>query len=253
VATGVDVDQVVLRSGEVAAAPPPPKVTVSRTRTTRTAIVAPCPSGCWLILGEGYNNGWDATGGGVALGAPRQISGGFNGWWLPASTTPTTVTMSWTPQRTMWIGMAVAALAVLGCLILIRRDREVAELPSLPVPVAAWPPVPTSRGGAVAVAAALVALSVLCIAPQYGVYAAAVGVLVVLLKRPLVAGVAAVVVSAAIGALIVRRQVLYRYFANPDWPGQFADLHQLGLFVVILLLAGGLVDDCRIDEPQQLA
>ncbi len=43
------------------------------------------------------------------LGAPRQISGGFNGWRLPASTSPVTVTMTWTPQRTMWIGM------VAGC------------------------------------------------------------------------------------------------------------------------------------------
>jgi arabinofuranan 3-O-arabinosyltransferase len=251
--TGLDVDQVVLRSGDVTESPPPPQVSVARTRTARTATVAPCPSGCWLMLGEGYNPGWAATRDGVDLGAPRQISGGFNGWWLPASTVATTVTMTWTPQRTMWIGMALAALAVLGCLVLIRRDRELDELPLLSVPCVAWPPVPSSRRASAAVAAALVALSALCIAPQYGVYAAAVGVLVVLLKRPLVAGVAAVVLVAAVGALILRREVLYRYFANPDWPGQFADLHRFGLFVVVLLLAGALVDDCRIDEPQQLA
>jgi hypothetical protein len=137
--------------------------------------------------------------------------------------------------------------------VLIRRDRGIGDLPSQSVPAVAWPSAPSSRRASAAVAAVLVALSVLCIAPQYGVYAAAAGVLVVLLRRPLVAGVGAVAVVAAIGALTVRREVLYRYPANPDWPGQFADLHRLGLFVVVLLLAGAIVDDCRIGEAQQLA
>jgi hypothetical protein len=153
----------------------------------------------------------------------------------------------------MWIGMVLAALAILGCLILIRRDRTFGELPALSAPSVAWPPAPSSRSAAAMVAVALVALSVLCIAPPYGIYAAMIGTMVVLLKRPVAAGVGAVVIIAAIGALTARREVLYRYPANPEWPGQFADLHQLGLFVVVLLLAGAMVDDCRIGEPQQLA
>ena len=108
--TGLDVDQIVLRSGQPDPGQAAPTVTVERSRTTRKATVAGCPAGCWLILGEGYNDGWRATLHGSELGAPRQISGGFNGWRLPGSVSPVTVTMTWEPQRTMWAGMAVAAL-----------------------------------------------------------------------------------------------------------------------------------------------
>ena len=115
--TGLDVDRVVLdQRGTVDTSAAPvqaaPTVVVHRTRTTRTATVSNCPAGCWLILGEGFNTGWEAHAGSTNLGAPRQISGGFNGWLLPPSASPVTVTMKWAPQRTMWIGMALAALAV---------------------------------------------------------------------------------------------------------------------------------------------
>ena len=98
--TGLDVDRVVLRSPQQpdGLAQVQPTVTVRRSRTSRTATVTDCPTGCWLILGEGYNDGWQATMGGTDLGAPRQISGGSNGWWLPGSSSPVTVTMTWTPS-----------------------------------------------------------------------------------------------------------------------------------------------------------
>ncbi len=131
--TGIDVDRIVLSDTNPAATTATattatgPMVSVDRTRTTRTATVTQCPTGCWLILGEGYNDGWKATAAGLDLGAPRQISGGFNGWRLPASDDPVTVTMSWTPQRTMWIGMALAVLAVVACGVLIWRDKAKAD------------------------------------------------------------------------------------------------------------------------------
>ena len=130
--TGIDVDRIVLSDAKpdaTAAAVTPPAVSVDRTRTTRTATVTNCPSGCWLILGEGYNDGWKATAPGVVLGAPRQISGGFNGWWLPPSDSPITVTMTWTPQRTMWIGMVLAGLALVACGVLVSRDKAKAQVP----------------------------------------------------------------------------------------------------------------------------
>ncbi|MEY2581742.1 MAG: arabinofuranan 3-O-arabinosyltransferase, partial [Ilumatobacteraceae bacterium] len=85
--SGIDVDRIVLTDSPstVEGAPPAPNVEVQRSRTTRTATVTNCPIGCWLILGEGYNDGWKAAAGSISLGTPRQISGGFNGWWLPAS------------------------------------------------------------------------------------------------------------------------------------------------------------------------
>jgi arabinofuranan 3-O-arabinosyltransferase len=251
--TGIDVDQVVLRSGAPAASTSAPRVDVQRGRTTRTATVSNCPTGCWLILGEGYNDGWEADANGDGLGAPRQISGGFNGWWVPGSSSPVTVTMIWAPQRTMWIGMLLAALAVVGCAVLVWRDKARTDMPSYKAPVPNWPPPPARRRPTLVAAAALVVLAGLTISPKYGLLAAMVGLAMVVLRRPAVAAVSAVVLVAALGALILRRQIRYRLVANPSWPAAFDDFHRLGLLVVVLLLASTIADDCPPDEDEQVA
>jgi arabinofuranan 3-O-arabinosyltransferase len=255
--TGLDIDRIVLRSGEPPVAGTHPTVTTTRSRTTRTATVSDCPAGCWLILGEGLNDGWEATAGGTNLGAPRQISGGFNGWWLPGSTSPVTVKMTWAPQRTMWIGMILAALAVLACAVLIvigmlRRDRVREPLPMPAAPVPYWPVEPVGRRRAWVAAVVLTALTFITISPTYAVLAAAVGVGIVILRRPQVAGVASIALVSGLGALIIRRQLRYRLVANPSWPAAFDDLHRLGLFVVVLLLVATILDECPTEEREQL-
>ncbi|MEO6156618.1 MAG: hypothetical protein ABIQ39_03200, partial [Ilumatobacteraceae bacterium] len=114
--SGIDVDRVVLSEGTPAPATAGPTVTVQRTRTTRTATVAACPGGCWLIFGEGYNSGWTATAAGRSLGAPRQIAGGFNGWWLAPSSTATTVAIAWKAQGGLNLALTASAIGVLLCL-----------------------------------------------------------------------------------------------------------------------------------------
>jgi arabinofuranan 3-O-arabinosyltransferase len=252
--TGIDVDQIVLRSGQPAPPTSRPSVTVKRSRTTRTATVAGCPAGCWLILGEGYNDGWQARMGRTDLGAPRQISGGFNGWWLPGSTSPATVTMTWAPQRTMWIGMALAALAVLACLALVWRDRVSAEMrtPTAPV-MQEWRLEVVGRRRSLLAAATLAVLAYLTISPMYGLIGAVVGLAIVVLRRPRIGGVASLALISALAALIVRRQLRYRLVANPSWPAAFDDFHRLGLLVVVLLLASTLVDECPEDDVGQVA
>ena len=63
--SGFHVDQVVLAepdAGAPADATPAPTVTVTSTsRTGRTVEVSPCPQGCWVVLGEGYNPAWTAS------------------------------------------------------------------------------------------------------------------------------------------------------------------------------------------------
>ena len=257
-ATGVDIDRVVLEqlpSVDAAAVgpAPPPTVVVDRTRTTRTATVSNCPAGCWLILGEGFNDGWNAHAGSTNLGAPRQISGGFNGWLLPPSASPVVVTMKWAPQSTMWIGMALAALAVLFYVAMIVFDRKCIEVAVADAPVPQWPPQRVGRRPAIFAAIALVALALLTISPKYAVIAAVVGAGIVLIRRPIVAGAASVVLMSGLAALIVRRQLRYRLVANPSWPAAFDDLHRLGLLVVVLLLASTIVDDCPDQQEEQLS
>jgi arabinofuranan 3-O-arabinosyltransferase len=254
--TGIDVDRIVLsdaRPDGIATAANPPTVSVDRTRTTRTATVTNCPTGCWLILGEGYNDGWKATVADLDLGAPRQISGGFNGWRLPASDAPVTVTMTWTPQRTMWIGMALAALSVVACAVLIWRDKAKTDVRVPAAPVMDWPSVPVGRRRSLIAAGTMVVAAGLVISPTYAVVAAVVGLAVVVLRRTLVAGLAALALIASLAALILRRQIRYRLAANPSWPAAFDDLHRFGLLVVVLLLACTIVDDCPRDQPEQVA
>jgi arabinofuranan 3-O-arabinosyltransferase len=256
--TGLDVDRVVLDQRgmiDTSAAPvqAAPTVVVHRSRTTRTATVSNCSAGCWLILGEGFNTGWEARAGSTDLGAPRQISGGFNGWWLPPSASPVTVTMTWAPQGTMWVGMALAALAVLLCAALILIDRKQTEMAVAQAPVTQWPPQPVDRRPAIVAAVALVALAYLTISPKYAVIAAIVGIGVVLVRRPMIAGATSLVLMSGLAVLIVRRQLRYRLVANPSWPAAFDDLHRLGLLVVVLLLASTLVDDCQDQQGEQVS
>ncbi|MGZ4806461.1 MAG: hypothetical protein ACXV5U_08755, partial [Ilumatobacteraceae bacterium] len=80
----------------------------------------------------------------------------------------------------------------------------------------------------------------------------AVGLVVVALRRPLIAGVAALMLVSALAALIVRRQLRYHLIANPSWPAAFDDLHRFGLLVVVLLLASTVVEECPGDEGEPL-
>lgn len=251
--TGLDIDQIVLRSGDPAATAGAPTVVVQRSRTTRTATVTNCPAGCWLILGEGYNDGWEAELGGSSLGAPRLLSGGFNGWWLPGSTSAVTVTMTWAPQGTMWIGMALAGLALLACAALVWRDKERAKMQAPAAPVPQWPPDPVGRRRSLIAAGALVVLAVLVISPGYSLPAAVVGIAVIAFRRPLIAGALSVALVAATSAVIVGREFHYRFVANPSWPAAFERLHPVGLLVVVLLLASTIADDCPPNEPEQVA
>ncbi len=63
--TWPDVDRVVLADSDV---PPPATddsliaVDVRRNDPrARTVEVAPCPDGCWVVFGEGFNTDWEAT------------------------------------------------------------------------------------------------------------------------------------------------------------------------------------------------
>ena len=161
-----------------------------------------------------------------------------------------TVTMKWAPQRTMRIGLGLAALAVVLCAALIVIDRKRTEMAVAPPPVPQWPPRQVERRGSTLAAVALVALALLTISPKYAVLAAIVGVGIVVIRRPMIAGVASLTLMCGLALLIVRRQLRYRLVANPSWPAAFDDLHRMGLLVVVLLLASTLVDDCP-DQPEE--
>ncbi len=250
--TGIDVDRVLLDGATTIATGSTANrtsidVTVERTRTTRTAQVGACPDGCWLILGEGYDDAWsasvDARDATIGLGAPRQIAGGFNGWWLPPHDAPVTVEMTWTPQSSLDIALVLAALGVVACGVLAILDRRRLPIAAVDVPRfdPPWRQVP--RRTAVVLGVALVALTGLLVSPLYGLLALAPALVVVWQRRPALLAVSAAFVAGALGAIVVLRQHRYLYFVNAGWPGNFEDLHRAGVTVVVLLLVGCLADD----------
>ncbi len=248
--TGIDVDQVTLRDLD---APTPQAgeptqvigVEVQRSRTSRTVTVGACPAGCWLIMGEGWNTGWTATLAGTDLGPPTQISGGTNGWWLPAHDGDVTVEVQWTAQTPVTLALVVSGLAIAGCLYLglRRRAARFVAVEFLPAPPRldrlAW-----ARVGwrpSVLAAVVLVATAGLIASPRTALVALAPAAVVIAFRRPRLAGVGAVMLMAALSARIVLRQLANRYAANAGWPGNFEDMHRPGMLVVALLLAGAVL------------
>ncbi|MGE0510377.1 MAG: alpha-(1-_3)-arabinofuranosyltransferase family protein [Acidimicrobiia bacterium] len=254
--TGIDIDRVVLRSpgadgadgadgagGAPASAAerrePVIPVDVTSSRTGRDITVGACPDGCWLVFGEGYNTGWSADLDGGSLGEPEQLAGGLNGWWLPPADTQRTVSLAWTPQRTVTVGLTLSALGVLLCagiIVRTRRRRFVPRPADRPLLVARQHPVP--RRDALVVGAIATVSSALVVDISAGVAVLVAGaVLCGLLRRPRLLGVLATATVAVAGAIIARRVVLYDQPPGFDWLQNVTDLHRPVLVAVVALAA----------------
>ncbi|MEZ5252176.1 MAG: hypothetical protein R2713_24090 [Ilumatobacteraceae bacterium] len=258
--TGIDVDRVVVRSDLAPSTPSDPSdpsdpstasaPAVERSRTERTIVVEPCPDGCFVVLGEGYNDAWSATVDGRSIGAPVQIGGGFNGWWLPPSDTARTVTATWTPQRSLMIALGLSVLGVLASVGLVVADRRRlgAGLPTSPPDVgrrSAWLELGgrDTRRSAWWAAGVLVAAAALVVEPRWGAAAAVPAAVVVVMRRSRLLALAGAAGVALLGALVAWREYDQRFVLDASWPGHFEDLHRAGLFVVVLVLAGTLSPD----------
>jgi arabinofuranan 3-O-arabinosyltransferase len=103
-----------------------PQVTESQL-VRKTLQLQPCPSGCWLILGEGHSPGWKATVEGVNLGSSTIVDGGSNGWWIEPTTNTQRATLSFAPQKQLTIALIISAVFVLAAIsmaFLLRRARR---------------------------------------------------------------------------------------------------------------------------------
>lgn len=249
-ATGVDVDRVVLtneaaESALAAPAPAVPDVQVSGGRAHQTVTVGPCPDGCWLDQGVGWNAGWEATVDGTSLGEPTQINGGMNGWFLPASDSPTTVELRWTPQRWTWLALGLSLAAVLACVALVvvdrrRRPDDVAadadpsDRPHLAPPWAR----DERRHHVVWITASLAA--VVLVAPVWGLAVLVVSLPLVLVRRSALAGVVGLAGLGLVTAAVVLRQALHDNLAGFGWVQTVAAAHRPTLAMVLLVVAATL-------------
>jgi arabinofuranan 3-O-arabinosyltransferase len=239
--TGIDIDRVVMSSPTAAAASSArpglrPAVLTSQSRTAARITVGPCPRGCWLVFGEGYSTSWSASQGDIDLGAPTRVDGGFNGWWIEPTREPVEVTVAWTAQGPVTLGLIVSLVTIAAALALIVVDRRrLAPVPARPVDeglVALGRPATATV--AVVAAIAGVATAALFIEPIAAAWLAAVGALVVATRRLRVAGYAAVAVTLYVGAAVARIVDRDDPYPNGAWLEHITWLHPIALGVVAL-------------------
>jgi hypothetical protein len=216
----------------------------------------------WLVLGQSHNRGWVASVDGHDLGEGELVNGYANGWRIdPTDGRPIDVTLTWTPQRTVWIALAISGVTMLLCTalalgLLTRRRRalaaEAADAPGSfdEPPAFRWPFVAAGtrpRGlviAATAVGAAVVAA--VLIKPLPGLL---VGLLVLAaLLRPRWRVVLAIGAPVALGLAalyVLLEQTLNEYPPVFEWPTFFERVHVLGWLAVALLVADALVEVVR--------
>jgi hypothetical protein len=261
--TPVAVDRIVLTSpGSPALAagshPTAANVTVRVTAnqaTHRGLTVTGATGPFWLVLGESANAGWRAAVNGRDLGPSRLVDGGANGWLVtpPAGGGPIAVSLTWRPQQTVRLGLAVSAVAAIVCGIAVavggRRERAGSAVappgPTLLSPLAGA----ADRLGAAAtvVVTALVgALAAAVIHPAWAIPIAAATA--VSARRP---GARAVLTVGAVGSVVLAGMItLGRVLVSHPAPGfgwvsRFESANRVALAAVVLLVADALVERLR--------
>ncbi|HUF97356.1 MAG TPA: alpha-(1-_3)-arabinofuranosyltransferase family protein [Ilumatobacter sp.] len=270
--TGIDVDLVSFSNGTSASTPVAgggaPAVSVNGSSLTSAQFeVEPCPDGCWLVFGQGFSEGWEASANGAGLGPQIPISGGFNGWWLEPSPDSTSVSVDFAPQGTVRLGLAFSLLSVAACLAALiwararRRDDRAPDSPGrhsyrrvdavVPLPVnTALLVAPVSRRTAVIAAALLVAGSLLLIGVGVFWHAIVVAAVLVVSRRPRMVALGGVALLGILGLNIARRAWLFDLNAGAGWPIRFSDLHELMAFAIIVVAAPMVIDGMTSDGDE---
>jgi len=237
-----------------------PQVKVTSTGSTKIELqVTGARPGTpfWLVLGQSNNAGWEASVDGSNIGGSTLVDGYANGWRVQPPSGSFSVTLTWTPQRNVWIAIGVSVLALLVCLWLVLRrrraptgdddtdDEAADDAPALGNPLVAGGAQPRALaiiGGAVAVGL----VGALVSRWWVGLLAAALVALVARVPRTrfLVSLGAPLALSAA-ALYVVVQQYRHDYVADLDWPGRFGSVNDLAWLAVVLLLADVVIEVIR--------
>ncbi|MET0804314.1 MAG: hypothetical protein ABW009_10485, partial [Acidimicrobiales bacterium] len=172
--TGVDLDAITLSSGPdgdaappgvTGTVPPAPTVDVQTPHLLEYQTEADTDEPYWLAVGQSYGPEWAADAQGGEIVGHEIVSGFANGWYVqPDGDGPVTVTVTWPPQRPIWLAIGISVVALLLCAVALVFDRRRANQPArdrAPAITLLWPPVPerqlvTGRPAMLAVAGAAV-------------------------------------------------------------------------------------------------
>lgn len=232
--TGIDIDQLVLTSGPDAlpsAAAAGPAVEVLRDDGWRLDVrISGAEPGTpfWLVLGQSFNRGWELGG-----ARPDLVDGFANGWRITPGARSFELTLTWTPQRVVNVGLAGSAVAALGCLVLALRRRP--GPPGTPAPA-------IGRGAAgrrrEVPAVGLVTLgSLAAIGPLAALVVGAVGLAAVRWRpaRRALALLPAATYGLAASYVLVR-QAVSKPSPAFEWPAEQATAHQPALVAIAFLV-----------------
>jgi arabinofuranan 3-O-arabinosyltransferase len=145
--TGLDLDALVLSSapgGDAgdpsirgAAADEAPARVTSQTvdRTGVRATVDADGEPFWFVLAQSTSDGWSLDVEGGTVGPRALVDGYADGWVVtPDGPGPVTMTLTWTPQRTVWVAMAVSLLTLVVAAVILARSPTAGRVPAGPPP-----------------------------------------------------------------------------------------------------------------------
>jgi hypothetical protein len=268
--SGLDIDQLVLRSDAGGQASPAvdatlveqatgggvasgPDVTVDdegHDHSTVTVGGAEPGEPFWLVLGQSHNPGWTATVDGESLGEPALVDGFANGWLITPDSASFQVEMRFAPQQRVNLAIVVSLVSALACLALaVRRPRTVVNAPSsLAEPYSSvlafrYDGALPSRRTALWTGVGVGLLGLVLAGPFVGIViglAAGAGARHETFRRYLLLGSPVALAVCALYVLYVQA----RWSPPPffDWPIEMRRPHPIGWLAVLLLVADVIVD-----------
>lgn len=125
---GLELDALRLSSAGPAERPttPAPVASTSTGRTRVSATVESDGTPFWFVHGQSSSSGWQLEVEGADVG-PRTLVDGATDGWLVTPDGPGTleIAATWTPQRSIWVGLAISGLAlVLALGIVVATERR---------------------------------------------------------------------------------------------------------------------------------
>jgi hypothetical protein len=232
------IDRLTLRSSRATPSAPAEVIDATIERTTRTALVPACASDlCWVESTDGWNTGWKATIAGRTSEPPIASAAG-RGTWVNTSRTAAVFRSEWTPQRLMWVGIAVSLLGtVLTLLVLASRRLRGRRLGrTIPDTATSTPSAVTNSRRLAGSAMAIGLMIAVFVHPIAGFVAAVVTVIEPLVERRERAIIDSVLVGLiALGyAYVIVQQTRYGTPTGFGWPGAYGKVHGVVLFSAVM-------------------